>query len=214
MPAKQRRGEATVDQLLTAALHVFADAGQQGFTVNAVTAASGVSQGSLYHHFGSFDGLAAALYIRCTERLFVEMNAALGRSRTARTGVRALVQAYLRFTVEQREAALFLHASAYSGYLAAHAGQIAAAKAVKLGAMADWMRVRMERGEIVPIPGPMIEVLVMGPVAEAARRWLSSTYELDLDQAARILPDSIWRSLRPEPERADAGGAPAAAGGR
>ncbi|MFD0275450.1 TetR/AcrR family transcriptional regulator [Kitasatospora sp. NPDC127111] len=199
MPPKQQRGEATVESLLTAALRVYAEAGQQGFTVSAVTAASKVSLGSLYHHFGSFDGLAAALYIRCMERLFDEMIVALRRSRTARTGVRALVQAYLRFTVEHRDAALFLHASAYSGYLAARAEQIKAAKAAKLAVIGDWMRPRMERGEIVPVPGPLVEVLVMGPVAEAARRWLSDTYELDLAEVARILPESIWRSLRPEP---------------
>lgn len=33
---------------------------------------------------------------------------------------------------------------------------------------------------------------------EAARRWLSPTYDLDLAEAARVLPDCIWRSLRPE----------------
>ncbi|MDJ0340965.1 TetR/AcrR family transcriptional regulator [Streptomyces sp. H10-C2] len=183
---------------MTTALYLFAESGRQGFTVNAVTAASGVSQGSLYHHFGSFDGLAAALYTRCMEQLFDEMTAALSRTRTARTGVRALVLAYLRFTAEHREAALFLHASAYSGYLAAHAEEIHAVKAIKLADMADWMQARITRGEIIPIPGPLIEVLIMGPVAEAARRWLSNTYDLDLDQAARILPDSIWRSLRPD----------------
>ncbi|MEU6237627.1 TetR/AcrR family transcriptional regulator [Kitasatospora sp. NPDC047058] len=202
MPPKQQRGEATVESLLAGALRVYAESGQEGFTVSAVTTASGVSLGSLYHHFGSFDGLAAALYIRCMEQLFDEMTAALQRSRTARTGVRALVQAYLRFTAEHRDAALFLHASAYSGYLAARAGQIKAAKAARLAVIGDWMRPRMERGEIVPVPGPLVEVLVMGPVAEAARRWLADTYELDLAEAARILPESIWRSLRPEPSGA------------
>ncbi|MBP0452713.1 TetR/AcrR family transcriptional regulator [Kitasatospora sp. RG8] len=199
MSPKQQRGEATVELLLSTALRVYAESGQEGFTVTAVTTASKVSLGSLYHHFGSFDGLAAALYIRCLERLFDEMTAALERSRTARTGVRALVLAYLRFTQEHRDAALFLHASAYSGYLAARAEQIRAAKAARMAVIGAWMRPRMERGEIAPVPGPMVEVLVMGPVAEAARRWLSDTYDLDLAEAARILPESIWRSLRPEP---------------
>ncbi|WP_441248877.1 TetR/AcrR family transcriptional regulator [Kitasatospora sp. McL0602] len=198
MAPKQQRGEVTADLLLTSALEVFAKSGQQGFTVNAVTAASGVSLGSLYHHFGSFDGLAAALFTRCMEQLFDEMIVAVTRSRTARTGIRALVQAYLRFTTEHRDEALFLHASAYSGYLAARAEEIRDIKAVKLAVIADWMRPRIERGEIVPIPPALIEVLVMGPAAEAARRWLSCTYDIDLDQAAQVLPDSIWRSLRPD----------------
>ncbi|MEU9121019.1 TetR/AcrR family transcriptional regulator [Streptomyces sp. NPDC048506] len=199
MSPKQQRGEATVDRLLTTALHVYAATGQQGFTVNAVTRASGVSLGSLYHHFGSFDGLAAALYTRCMEQLFGELTVAVTRTRTARTGVRALVRAYLRFTEEHADAALFLHASAYSGYLTAHADRIRAAKAGMLAGIVDWMRPRMAAGEIAPTPEPLIEALVIGPVAETARRWLSSTYDVDLAQAARILPDRIWRSLQPDP---------------
>lgn len=198
MSPKQQRGEATVDRVLTSALQVYASSGQEGFTVNAVTEASGVSLGSLYHHFGSFDGLAAALYTRCMEQLFEELTSAVTRSRTARTGVRALVHAYLRFTEERPDAALFLHASAYAGYLTAHAERIREAKAAMLGGIVAWMLPRIEAGEILPTPAPLIEALVIGPVAETARRWLSSTYDVDLAQAARILPDRIWRSLQPD----------------
>lgn len=154
MSPKQQRGEATVDLILTAALRVFAESGQQGFTVNAVVAAGGVSLGSLYHHFGSFDGLAAALYIRCMDQLCDEMVAALTRCRTARTGVQAWVASYLRFTEEHRDVALFLHASAYSGYLVAHAEEIGAAKTEKFAAIMQWMGARMERGEVAPSRQP------------------------------------------------------------
>ncbi|MEU8436439.1 TetR/AcrR family transcriptional regulator [Streptomyces sp. NPDC029216] len=195
--SKQQRGAATVDQLLTAALRVYAESGQQGFTVQAVTAASGVSLGSLYHHFGSFDGLAAALYIRCMGGLFDAMTEAVTRCRTARTGVRALVKAYLEFTRDHRDAALFLHASAYSGYLAGHATEISTAKEAQLGPLMAWMGARMTKGEIRPIPAAVVEVMVMGPTAETAKRWLASTYEMDLDQAVKHLPEAIWRSLQP-----------------
>ncbi|KOG22828.1 MULTISPECIES: TetR/AcrR family transcriptional regulator [Streptomyces] len=198
MSPKQQRGEATVERLLTTALRVYADSGQQGFTVNAVSAASGVSLGSLYHHFGSFDGLAAALYIRCMEQLCGEVVAALTRTRTGRTGVRAVITAYLRFTEEHPDAALFIHASAYSGHLVAHADRIRAAKEPLLSAIGDWIRPLVEAGEIAPTPGPVIEALVIGPAAETARRWLSSTYDVDLTEAARVLPDRVWRSLSPE----------------
>ncbi|MFC0850185.1 MULTISPECIES: TetR/AcrR family transcriptional regulator [Streptomyces] len=198
MSPRQQRGEATVDRLLTSALRVFAESGQQGFTVSAVTRASGVSLGSLYHHFGSFDGLAAALYTRCMEQLFDEMTAVLTRARTARTGIRALVQCYLRFTEEHPDVALFLHASAYSGYLAAHADEIRRVKAIKLAVIAAWLGPRVEAGEIAPLPSPLIDVLILGPPAETARRWLSSTYDIDLAQAYRILPDRVWRSLQPD----------------
>lgn len=185
-----------MDRLLTAALEVYAASGQDGFTVNAVTSASGVSLGSLYHHFGSFDGLAAALYSRCMAELFDELIAALGRVRTARTGIRAIVTAYLRFTERRPAAARFIHASAYTGYLAAHAERVTAAKAEKLAAVAGWLRPRIVAGEIIDIPEPLLEVLLIGPVAETARRWLAGGSGIDLAHAAKVLPDRIWRSVR------------------
>lgn len=198
MAPKQQRAEATVGRLLDAALHVYATAGPQGFTVNAVTSASGVSLGSLYHHFGSFDGLAAALYTQCMGQLCDAVVTALAPTRTARTGVRAVVAAYLRFTEQSPDAALFIHASAYAGYLTTHAAQIRAAKAPMQAAIAAWLHPRIEAGEVAPLSGPIIEMLVIGPVAEASRRWLSEHDTIDLTEARRVLPTRIWRSLQPD----------------
>ncbi|MFI6943760.1 TetR/AcrR family transcriptional regulator [Streptomyces sp. NPDC050418] len=199
MAHKQHRGAVTVDHLLTSALAVYAERGQEGFTVGAVTQASGVSLGSLYHHFGSFDGLAAALYCRCMAQVCDEMIEALYRTRTPRTGIQALVRTYLRFIRDHRDAALFLHASSYSGHLAAHAEEIRALKNEKFGRIAAWMQPRIAAGQIAPLPEPLLEILVLGPVIEAARRSLTHTFaELDLDEVVRELPDRIWRSVRPD----------------
>lgn len=53
------------------------------------------------------------------------------------------------------------------------------------------------RLEVPPLPLPLIEALVLGPVMGVARRWLSGIDDVDWDEAARILPDRIWRSLIP-----------------
>ncbi|MCH0541057.1 TetR/AcrR family transcriptional regulator [Streptomyces sp. MUM 203J] len=194
--AKQSRGEATVDRLLTAALEVFATSGQAGFTVNAVTRASGVSLGSLYHHFGSFDGLAAALYGRCLEQTYGAALGALSRARTARTGIRAMVTTYLRFSQEHPDIARYLHGSAYSSYLAVDADRARGAEPDHFPRVADQLRRWVDSGEIAPLPGPLLEVLVVGPVAVAAHRWLATPEDIDLAQAARVLSDRIWRSVQ------------------
>jgi hypothetical protein len=41
----------------------------------------------------------------------------------------------------------------------------------------------------------LIESPALGPVVGVARRWLSGIDDVDLDEAARLLPDRIWRSL-------------------
>lgn len=200
MVVKQQRGDATAARLLDAALDVHARCGHEGFTVHAVAAASGVSLGSLYHHFGSFDGLAAALYARCLGDLLDALVRSMEDARGARAGIVALVRAYLRYTAERPASARFIHASAYASFLPAHAAAIAAAKAPRLEAILAWLRPHIRAGRIVALPEPLIEVLVIGPVAEAARRWLAGAPDLDLEEAARVLPERIWRALR-RPDR-------------
>lgn len=196
MAVKQRRGEQTVTRLLDAALAVHEEHGRDGFTVQAVVAASGVSLGSLYHHFGSFDGLAASLYARCLGELLDAVVESLERARTARGGVRTVVTAYLGFVEERPERARFVHASAYASYLPAHAAAIAAAKAPRMARMAAWLAPHVAGGSVVELPEPLLEMLLIGPVAELSRRWLAGATELDLTQAAGVLPDRIWAALQ------------------
>jgi AcrR family transcriptional regulator len=194
--SKQRRGEATADRILAAALDLYAGEGQKGLTMTGVMAASGVSSGSLYHHFGSLEGLATALYNRCLADLLDAVSAAVEHTRTARTGVKAMVEAYLRFADDHRAAADVVHALPYTGFLSAHSDQAAAAKRAPMARILSWLRTYIDSGEIIDLPDLLIEMLVIGPVAETTRRWLAGVPELDLAAAARALPDRIWQSVR------------------
>jgi AcrR family transcriptional regulator len=197
MSPKQQRGEQTADLLLDAALRLYAAEGERGITVSAVTRESGVSLGSLYHHFGSVDGLVAALTYRWLSRLLTELATSLQSARTARTGIRTLVRTYLTFIQEHRDAALLLHSSTADRIGMAQGKELRDAQEARLSAFAQWIQPRVASGEIAPLPLPLIESLVLGPVVAVVRRWLSGIDDVDLDAAARILPDRIWRSLAP-----------------
>ncbi|EME19756.1 TetR/AcrR family transcriptional regulator [Rhodococcus triatomae] len=192
----QPRGRVTVQRLLDGALEVYERSGPVGFTMTAVTEVSGVSVGSLYHHFGSFDGLAAVLYERCMDDLLVTLIAALHRSRTARTGTRAMAVAYLDWVAAHRTEAHFVHASAYATFVPDHAERLAAAKLPRMLEIAAWLQPHITERRVVDLPLPLIEMLVIGPVAETSRRWLAGAPGIDLEEAARVLPDRIWASVR------------------
>lgn len=198
MSPEQQRGEATVDLLLDAALRVYASSSEQGLTVNAITQASGVSLGSLYHHFGSLDGLFSALAHRWLSRLLGELVTALQGSRTARSGIRAVVRAYLTFVQEHRDAALLLRSPMADRRAMKHGKELRDNQEARLSAFALWVQRRIESGEIAPLPLPLIESLVLGPVIGVARRWLSGIDDVDLDEAARVLSERIWRSVSAE----------------
>ena len=197
MSPKQRRGAETADRLLDAALQVYAESGEQGVTVGALTKASGVSLGSLYHHFGSVDGLMNALLLRWLGSLLGELSTAVERSRTARGGIRALVRTYLTFIQEHPDAARLLHSSYADRLGMAQGKQLRDAQEARLSPLTDWVARQVEAGEIAPLEVPLVESLVMGPIVAVARRRLSGIDDVDLDRAARVLPERIWRSVMP-----------------
>lgn len=113
-----------------------------------------------------------------------EPGSSLAGARGARSGIESLVTAYLRFTREQRDAALFLHSSYADRFGWAQGRAIRDAQEARLSPLA-------------PLPQPLIEALILGPVVAVARRWLAGYGDVDLDQASRELPDRIRRALRP-----------------
>ena len=197
MSPRHHGTEATRVRLLDDALTVYLRHGTDGFTMTAVIKESGASSGSLYHHFGSFDGLAAALYARCMARLLDTMLDAVEPLDDARAGIEAAVRAYLRFTRDHRAEARFIHASAYATFLPAHAATIAAEKQPRIARLLAWLQPHLDRGEVASLPAPLIEMLLIGPVAETARRWLADDPTIDLSAAESVLPPHIWRALSP-----------------
>ena len=56
------RGEATRSQLIAIATRLFAERGYDGTSIEAVQEASGISRGSLYHHFPGKEALFWAVF--------------------------------------------------------------------------------------------------------------------------------------------------------
>ncbi|MEU2830029.1 TetR/AcrR family transcriptional regulator [Streptomyces lavendulae] len=194
MSPKQQRGEATVEQVLDAALGIYATSGEAGLTVGAITAASRVSAGSIYHHFGSLDGVVATLALRSVDQLLRTLTTALAQETDARSGIRAVILAYLDFVRERPDAARLMHSVTVDREAMAHAGQIRDSQEARLTPVALWIRAHQESGELAGLSAPMIESLVMGPVVAVVRRWLT-VGDVELEEAARELPDHIWRAV-------------------
>ncbi|MFD3546950.1 TetR/AcrR family transcriptional regulator [Streptomyces sp. NPDC058655] len=195
MSPKQQRGAATVEQVLDAALGLYAASGEAGLALGAITKASGVSSGSIYHHFGSLDGVVAALAQRSLQQLLETLVAALSRAGDARSGIRAVVLAYLDFVRVHPDAARLVHSVTADREGMTHARQIRDSQEARLTPIAAWIHAHQESGELAELSTPLIESLVMGPVVGVVRRWLT-VGDTDLQEAAEALPEHIWRSVR------------------
>ena len=61
MDRRIERGRATCDHLVTVATELFAEHGYEHTSIEAVLEQTGVSRGSLYHHFASKQALFEAV---------------------------------------------------------------------------------------------------------------------------------------------------------
>ncbi|WP_330314278.1 MULTISPECIES: TetR/AcrR family transcriptional regulator [unclassified Streptomyces] len=196
MSPKQQRGEATAAQVLDTALELYADQGEAGLTLNAITSASGVSAGSIYHHFGSLQGVVLALAQSWLGRLLGEVVGALQQVTDARGGVRALTETYLRFIQEHPDAARLMHSVTVDREAITNARQLRGAQEARIAPLAAWLHAHQESGELVALPIPVLESLILGPVTSIARRWLA-VGDIDIEEAIRTVPYHIWRSVSP-----------------
>ncbi|MFE7108285.1 TetR/AcrR family transcriptional regulator [Streptomyces sp. NPDC057575] len=194
MSPKQQRGEATAAQVLDCALDIYAAEGESGLTLGAITSASGVSAGSIYHHFGSLQGVALALAQSWLGRLLDDLGKALEQTDDARSGVHAVVRAYFRFAQLHPDAARLMHSVTADREIAAHARRLRGAQEARLAPIAAWLHAHQASGQLVDLPLPVMESLILGPVTGIVRRWLS-VGDIDMDEAARTVPDHIWRSV-------------------
>ncbi|WP_042218642.1 TetR/AcrR family transcriptional regulator [Paenibacillus borealis] len=86
----------TYDKILAAALKVLEEEGGAQFSTRAVTAIAQVTAPTLYHHFGSADGLLSAAIVEAFKQLFESKIAAV-ESTIPETALRQGWDDYVRF---------------------------------------------------------------------------------------------------------------------
>jgi AcrR family transcriptional regulator len=172
--------------VLDAALALVEEGGLDAVTISALTARSGVSNGSVYHHFGSRAGLFAVLYGESFAHCVAAMVPALDVG-DAEKAVRAMVARYLDWVVGNPGRARFLYAAPSTAD--------PAVKAEVFAPVAHWFAARMAAGEVREVPLWALDPVVMGPAHECARRYLMGG--LDLGVVAELVGASVWAAVSP-----------------
>jgi AcrR family transcriptional regulator len=195
--ASHARGDQTRGRVLDAALQAFADGGLPALSVHEIRDRSGVSVGSLYHHFGSREGIVLALYERWLVALLDRIREAALAARSAQGLVQAMIDAYLDWVQANPDAARFV-LSAAPAELDPHTSPALHAETLaRVTPLVERAVAHAAAGEIVTLPPHYYELVVIGPVAETARRWLAGA-DIDLGQARSVLASTVWRALTPD----------------
>lgn len=160
--------------ILDAALACATELGLEAVSIEGVRARCGASVGSIYHHFGSREGIVAELYTTLFQRQTEAIERALQKAHTPQDGVGALVQGYLDWVVAHPDQARFMFQARGLAAQSAHKADLTALAQRRNQTLVDWFEPHQARGTLLPLPCELLPSLVMGPVQSYCRAWLSA----------------------------------------
>jgi AcrR family transcriptional regulator len=193
-PAKLERSSAK--RVVAAALELFDEAGFAATTIEDIRRLSGVSVGSIYHRFGSKEGIAGELYLESLRDFQAGLLEILRSRPEAETGVRTGVAHHLGWIDANRARARFLlrrRETEVTRVTQPDVDQFNAATFVELG---EWYRPLAAAGAIRSLALPLLFAIWFGPAQEYARQALE-TAEPHVLEAEPELADAAWAALAP-----------------
>jgi AcrR family transcriptional regulator len=198
MNREGNREEKTNDRraaILRAALEVFGRNGYAAATVAEIRRLSGASTGSIYHHFGDKEGIAAALYLECLADYQAGFAAVLRADPPAEEGIRGLVGYHLKWVERNPDRARFLHQMRHAPFMAGAEEDVGRLNREFAGAVMGWTARQVEAGALRPLPRDLFIAVLLGPCQEYVRQRLAGLKTVSPAQAARELATVAWRSL-------------------
>jgi AcrR family transcriptional regulator len=181
--------------VLEAALACFVARGVEGTTIQDIQHAAHCSIGSLYHHFGSKEGIAEELFIVGIQRLNRGMLRRLRGCADAEESVKAVVDFYCEFCTRNRDLARYLH-SRDVHFSPEARDRLKAIHRSYIHDVFTWFAPFVERGEMRVLPPDAYVPLISGPIQEYVRRWLSGQHPHSPRTVKALFADAAWSVVR------------------
>ena len=184
-------------EILDAALACFTEHGVEATTIEMIRERSQASVGSMYHHFGNKESIAASLYVEALTEHHEYQQSLLEKARSAEDGVKAIAYAYIDWISANPEKARFV---LYNRSVLAKTDQAAELKESTRKHFAEviaWFQPHVERGELKKVPPEIYASLIIGPSHDYARLWLSGRAKTDIKAYRETFAEAAWNSVRP-----------------
>ncbi|OHC69161.1 MAG: hypothetical protein A3H93_20075 [Rhodocyclales bacterium RIFCSPLOWO2_02_FULL_63_24] len=196
-PADTVELELPVDRksaILASALAVFSEKGIAATTIEDIRARSQASVGSIYHHFGTKEGIAAALFGQGLDDYWVQLLAAAENQPTAERTIHGLIEAHIHWITAKPDMARFLF-SRRQAVGPAYDPAIRARTAGHFKAVFALLKPWFKQGVLRRLPAELYVPLLMGPAQEYSRQWLAGRVELDPQIVIEELSRAAWLGL-------------------
>lgn len=184
--------------VLAAALECFSETDVEAVSIADICARSGASVGSVYHHFGSKEGLVVALIADGLQAHLDALREALDCTRgDPRGGIEAVIGSLIDWIEANPGWAMFIYAN-LSNSGAASAEPIRNVNR-QYGQLIDgFFGPLIEAGRVRRVPRDCWSSLIVAPVHDYARRWLRGQVSNRPSIERQVFVDAAWRVIRTE----------------
>ena len=182
--------------ILDAALQVFTERGYHQAGIDEIRERSGASIGSIYHHFGGKEQLAAALYVEGLRDYHERFLRVLRGGGDAEATVRAIVAHHLQWVADNPRLAAYLLSSREAEVSRASDRELRAMNRAVIDATREWIGEEVAAGELRPLRTQLFYAVLIGPCQEFARQWVRRRDREALEEAVLELGETAWRAVR------------------
>jgi AcrR family transcriptional regulator len=187
------------DAILDAGLRVFAEEGVAAASIEQIRELSGASIGSIYHHFGSKEGIAGAVYVACMAHYQQRFLQAVEVRDGPRDLIEIGVRQHLHWVVTNRERAIFL-TTARQALTLAHVAELRDLNRGFFHRLSQLFAPWIEVGRVRELPLNLLEAIWIGPSQELTRHWLTGRAEAIDDEVIDTLATAAWNALKTDKE--------------
>lgn len=182
--------------ILAAALDCFNQYGIEGTTIDMIRQQSNASVGSIYHHFGSKEDIAAALFIEGMRQFGQLLRDRVNQAQSAEQGIKAIVYANIEWISQN---------PTWASYCFHHRGAVKHGSAAEIFSadskafhqfLQTWFSPYVLSNDIKLLAPPLMSALVIGATHDYARHWLAGRTKVALQDYADILAEAAWLSVK------------------
>ncbi|WP_367200074.1 TetR/AcrR family transcriptional regulator [Aquabacterium sp.] len=181
--------------MLAGALACFNESGIEATTIEMILARCEASVGNLYHHFGSKEGLVAALFFCALQDQADLIDAELAKAQTMRDGVAALVYSYVDWITAQPELARFMFQARSAVSKGPHGAELQQRNRQRARLVMAWFGEPGRAGRIKDWPMELLPSLIIGAAENYSRAWLSGRVKAAPAQQRERLAEAAWLSV-------------------
>jgi AcrR family transcriptional regulator len=180
--------------ILAAALHAFTTSGYDAASIEEICLGSSSSVGSFYHHFGSKEGVAAALYEEGIRSYQAGLLAVLGTPAQLQATVAQLVRHHFSWIGDNKELARYLlQMGAAPATVTAHSS-VQRQNRELVDAVRSWAQPHVENRSLLFSEPSQLIAQLLGPSYFFTRAWLAGGDEID-EAVVDSFATAAWRSV-------------------